>query len=131
MQTTTNTLVLERREAILSLKKKACKLLQWDDFQYGEFKHTTGIAYLHWLLPCDDKLREKLESSKIFWTWFKNCWAHYEESLLSYNRSLQECSLQTRREAYETLFCPRTLIMDWKINDAVIESIKEKKEAQL
>lgn len=123
----TATTLNEQRADVL--KKHVCKMLNWTEMQFAEYQYQNGIAYLMWYLPCDDWARQQLERSKLYWSWFKNQWTLHDESLLSFQISLTECSHRTLMQLYDDLHCPRALAVDVKPNRVVLDSIKKREAA--
>jgi hypothetical protein len=112
-------------EASERLKKKICRLLEWDEMQYAEYQYATGIAYLYWYLPCDDRGRNQLERSRLFWNWFKNLWKN-DDFVFNSISGVGLIRLCERRIIYEELHCPRVLATEWKPNAVVLAEIKNK-----
>lgn len=106
------------------LKHTVSDLLGWTEFEYCEYQYQMGIAYLMWYLPCDERSRRKLERSRMYWNWYKNQWAIYDESLLTYKLSLNQCPIPHMREVYRDLHCPHKMAVEVKPNDVVLNSIK-------
>lgn len=111
------------QQAYDRLKKRICKQLQWDEMQYAEFQYKTGIAYLHWYLPCDDYGRKQLERSKLYWSWFKVQWNEHDMLFLETD-GLDSISSKVIAGMYEFLHCPRALAIDVKPNSVVLAEIK-------
>ena len=118
------TTVAQAQQKADLLKKEICLLLNWTEMQFAEYQYRNGIAYLMWYLPCDERGRYLLERSRMYWNWFKIQWTGYDESFLSYRRSLKECTANSCLAMYEELHCPRALAHDKKPNDVVLESLK-------
>jgi hypothetical protein len=106
------------------LKREICLLLNWMEMEYAEYQYRNGLAYLMCYLPCDAESRYKLERSKMYWSWFKNHWMLYDESLLTYRTSLRQCPVENLLDVYDELHCPKALAVDVKINRVILESIK-------
>ena len=107
------------------LKSRVCKLLQWDDMQYAEYQYKTGIAYLHWYLPCDDYGRNELERSKLFWNWFKMQWGEHDYAFLE-QEGIKNISPSICFGMYAHLHCPRAMAKEIKPNSVVLAEIKAK-----
>ena len=123
MTTTTKTYAEAYQEAADRLKRRVCSLLQWSDMEFAEFQYKTGIAYLHWYLPCDDYGRNQLERSKLYWNWFKMQWSEHD-MLFVEQEGIKDISPRICFGMYEHLHCPRALAIDVKPNSVVLAEIK-------
>ncbi len=106
-------------------KSQVCKLLQWDEMKYAEYQYKAGIAYLLWYLPCDEKARQQLERSKLYWNWFKTCWTEHDYAYVT-SEGIDKLCLHERLRIYEALHCPRALAVEITPNRIVLDSIKKK-----
>lgn len=105
-------------------KKQICLLLGWTDMQHAEYLYQHGISYLYWYLPTDAYGRDQLERSKLYWNWFKYQWMIHDEGLLTFKRSLSECSQEEVFTAYKNLHCPHAMAAEVKPNSVVLSEIK-------
>lgn len=131
MENIIDSYINERIQRHAALKRQACQLLEWDDDTYCNYKYQIGVAYLHWLLPCDETLRKEFECSKFFWNWFKNQWAAYEGHFIN---GLQEEKYQNNlpaiRRFYKMIFDPQAMVHDFTPDEVVMDCIKKEKEVQ-
>jgi hypothetical protein len=94
--------------------QQVCDLLGWTEQEYCQYQFDTGIAYTHWYMATNADYRTKLQHSGMYWSWFKNQWLLYDESWLSFKRSLQECKPQTLLQLYHDLHCPHAMAVETK-----------------
>jgi hypothetical protein len=70
------------KDRALRLKAKVCLELKWTDLQYSEFQFEMGTAYLTAYLNRDEYSIRVMESSRIFWAWWRNHWTNRDETFL-------------------------------------------------
>lgn len=59
--------------------------LNLTDLQYGNMVYETGLEFLQSIYPDVLKeYREQFEASKMFWKWWKNEWALWEQAFMSF-----------------------------------------------
>jgi len=68
-----------------TIKEQVCKILHWSELEYANYQYEQGLAYLHAYIPRDPLGIQELESSRIFWNWWKNQWVIRDETFLQTN----------------------------------------------
>lgn len=104
------------------IQKQICGLLEWDDGQYANHVYETGLAYIRCLPGMDELMAIKLESSAIFWNWFKLYRAALDKSIID-EQAIERLSLQRRIALYEAIHLPEALALEIKPNRVVWESV--------
>ena len=118
---------LTASEKAQALKSKIMELLQWDDLTFGNFQYEQGITYLETYV----KDRYPLETSRIFWNWWKNHWTLRDEDLI--NKGISELAISQRRAVYFDIHDgkylahevhPHRVILEQSYGDMVTEAIE-------
>lgn len=68
-----------------TVKEQVCKILHWSELEYANYQYEQGLAYLQAYIPRDPQGIQELESSRIFWNWWKNQWVIRDETFLQTN----------------------------------------------
>jgi hypothetical protein len=100
-----------RRIAATACMLEMMQILGWDWKQYCYFKYECGLEYLNILTNNDAFVIGLLESSVIFWNWWKIHWTLREETfLLEYDSANRMYHIETSRAMYEALHNPNELV---------------------
>lgn len=68
------TQIEQRKQQADMLKQEVCRLLEWDELQYGEFQYKIGCQYLQHFISIDPVAIDTLTRNKLYWNWWKNQW---------------------------------------------------------
>lgn len=80
------------------MKQEITRLLGWTELEYATFQYETGLAYLREYIPGDVEAIHALETSRIFWAWWKNHWIQRDMQFLHNISSI--CPVQDLRRYY-------------------------------
>lgn len=92
---------------------------------YRNILYKYGRAYIHWYLPCDERLRRKLEDSKTFWAWFRVQWEMHDRALLD-DPEFFDYTVEERRRYFKHLHEPQVMAVNIKPNDVVLAELNKK-----
>ncbi|KAA2245520.1 hypothetical protein F0L74_06055 [Chitinophaga agrisoli] len=97
-----------------------CGLLSWEQMEYAEFQHDTGLEYLRLYIPDDPDGQDLLIRSQIYWQWWLNHWLARDRS---YILARVDCNLSTdeRRFLYRALNNAGELVRDIYPNRVILE----------
>ncbi|WP_346236121.1 hypothetical protein ABDK00_017060 [Niabella insulamsoli] len=88
-----------------TVQEQICQLLGWTDEEYSQYIYENGLQYLRQLLPEAPQLAAKLESSRMFWNWFKRMFNEMDALLVDPN-NYNLGDLQCRYQLYHAVHCP-------------------------
>lgn len=71
------------KDRALALRARVCKMLRWDELQYGQLQFNAGLTYLMEYLK-DEFYAEQVSKSKRFWAWWRNHWMLRDESFVQH-----------------------------------------------
>lgn len=96
------TSIEKQKQKASMLKKCICKLLDWDELQYGYYMMNAGRNYLIYYTNNDEVIIGQMERSRLFWNWWKNHWLLRDEAFFFDNENqLQQLSLQNIQLLYQ------------------------------
>jgi hypothetical protein len=116
------TIVQKKRLVFASTDEAVLELLQWEIEQLSWMKYTNGCTYLAMLVGSDAELLSRLENSKLFWNYWKNCWQIRDEVFV-HQEGLEEQRLAVRRDLYNMMHLPKYLLEDVRIPDSIFKNI--------
>lgn len=90
-----------RKERAGALQRAVCELLNWTEERYSQYVYDCGMEYLSEYLENDAYGISVLETSRIFWTWWKNHFANRDENFLLLNAKCPVRNLELRVQLYE------------------------------
>lgn len=79
---TTTTHIGRVRAENATSEQKVCKVLGVSYEDYCKFKYVEGVEYLCLAVNNDVEVFRALESSKVYWGWWKNEWAARDEAFI-------------------------------------------------
>lgn len=112
-----NTYIDERRELIHQLQRVVCFLLRLSAEQYSQLQYQAGIDYLR-TKGYDASMCAVIESSRIFWNWWRNEWATRDQAFV--NSVEKGDTLAMLKEQYLYNNSPRTLAASVHPNATVL-----------
>ena len=71
----------QRTTEMLLAKQQVCLLLGMSDYSYNEMQYHCGLSFLSY--KCQhETCEERIQKSKIFWSWWLNNWAYRDDMFL-------------------------------------------------
>lgn len=118
------TITQQQRQKANELKIKVCKSLQWDELDYNNYQFETGCEYLGHYLQGDADAIAQLERNRLFWAWWRNCWANRDADYID-DWQLTQLHLANRRLLYAHIHDAEILAKEIYPNGVVLaESYK-------
>ena len=114
----------QQQETVFTMKEMGL-LLNCRIETLCEIQYKYGIAYLHWYLPCDERARRKLESSRLFWNWYKFQWEQRDFALIN-DVCFQDESIKQRRRFYQEFHNAQAMCEEVKPNTVVLNELNKK-----
>lgn len=108
-----------------TIQNEMCLMLNCTHERYSWVLYKYGIAYLQWYLPVDARQRRKLESSSLYWKWFRQMWEQLDAHLLN-DADFFDKSIKERRLYYQAYHNPHDMVQVVKPNDVVLSVLNEK-----
>ncbi len=109
----------ERKQAAIKAMQAITRMLGMTEEQYADMKYSYGLLYIETYIPNDAEARRHLESSKIFWNWWKNHWLLRDETFLVYAKDLYKMD---RKAAYNQLHNPLMLAAGWSLHGVALDA---------
>jgi hypothetical protein len=78
----------ERLIEMQVIKDHIIHLLCFTEHEYAEMQMNAGLSFLTMKLEGDEYMIDKMNRSKIFWSWWRNQWAVRDESFLFQNQNM-------------------------------------------
>ncbi len=116
------------QEATKRVMLRVMKLLEITEQEYAHMRYENGRAYLYWYLPVQDRERAILETSKLYWQWWKNLCNRHDYAFVT-DTEIHKLTLGQRKKLYDLVHCPRTLAVECKIDSVVLTTLKIQKAA--
>jgi hypothetical protein len=66
-------------------RARILKLLQWDDLTYTTYQYEQGLVYMKDVLRMHDWAIAYMETSSLFWRWWRNQWDMLDNQLFIEN----------------------------------------------
>ena len=102
--------IQNRRQAMAASKAAVCHLFGWSEGHYAEYQYAKGLRYieLYFKSRNGEDLLSRVEQSRTFWNWWKNCWLNREEVYLN-DVFKTQLSRQLLKDIYIALHSPEIL----------------------
>lgn len=109
----------------LTLDHEVCEIIEWNEEQLAEYKYQQGLNFLQCYLPCNAANRALLETSKMYWNWWKQIWRCHDEVFVA--NHVTSISLYHRQELYKELHNARLIADDGTKPPAVVTNLLNQK----
>lgn len=104
-------------------REQICILLKCTEEQYTKLQYKCGLAYLQYYFLHNDAAIQQLESSRLYWNWFKLLWFFNDDAFIK-SPGIEQESLQKRRRLYKDLNSAGTLAQVVKPSRIILSKIK-------
>lgn len=94
--------VEQQQLAAIECKQHVCQLLQWSEEYYAKIQFGMGRNFIVCYTSADDDFTAQLESSHMFWGWWKNHWMIRDDVFVT-NLQQQPLSVAKARQLYMAL----------------------------